>query len=315
MKPNTKNSKLMTLFLATRPKFLVAGAAPVLVGSCLGYATVGSFNVLMFALALPAIVLLQAGANMANDYFDHVSGNDWANKNPTPFSGGSRFIQQGLLSPKAMLLAALAALAFGSAIGVVILILTQSVFILVLGLIGVLGGYFYTARPIQLGYRAVGEFVIFLLFGLFPVYGAYYLQTQRIDAVALVPGILVGILIFLIILVNEFPDLAADAAVNKKTLIVVFGVAASAWIYRVALIASFVIAIAAAVLYPPMFYAGLLYMLTLPAAIAVLKAVNKEDLAKPGQYKASQITVLIHTIGSLNLAAGFIISGLSSQPA
>ena len=101
-----------------------------------------------------------------------------------------------------------------------------------------------------------------------------------------------------------------DAAVNKRTLIVVFGVPASAWIYRIALIASFVIAIAAAALYPPMFYAGLLYLLTLPAAIAVLKALNKDDLAKPSQYKASKITVLVHTIGSLTLAAGFIISGL-----
>ncbi len=315
MKLGSKRSKLLTLFLATRPKHLVAAAAPVIVGSCLGYATVGSFNLLLFALALPAIVLLQAGANMANDYFDHVSGNDWANKNPTPFSGGSRFIQQGLLSPRAMLLAALAALAFGCTLGVVIFILTRSLFILILGLLGVLGGFFYTANPIQLGYRTVGEFVIFLLFGLLPVYGAYYLQTERIDAVALIPGILVGILIFLIILVNEFPDVPADAAVNKRTLIVAFGVPASAWIYRIVLIASFVIAIAAAAFYRPMFYAGLLYLLTLPAAIGVLKALNKNDLAKPGQYKASQITVLVHTIGSLTLAAGFIISGLFRHPA
>ncbi|MBN2271869.1 MAG: 1,4-dihydroxy-2-naphthoate octaprenyltransferase [Sedimentisphaerales bacterium] len=310
MKHGSKRPKLLTLFLAARPKHLVAGAAPVIVGSCLGYATLASFNIPLFVLALVSIILLQAGANMANDYFDHVSGNDWANKNPTPFSGGSRFIQQGLLTPKAMLLAALAALAFGCALGVVILMLTRSLFILVLGLIGVLGGFFYTASPIKLGYRTVGEFMIFLLFGLLPVYGAYYLQTERIDAVALVPGILVGILIFLIILVNEFPDVAADAAVNKRTLIVAFGVSASAWIYRVALIASFVIAIAAAALYRPMFYAGLLYMLTLPAAVAVLKALNKDDLVRPGQYKASQITVLIHTIGSLTLAAGFIISGI-----
>jgi len=315
MKSDVKRAKLMTFFLATRPKHLVAAAAPVIVGSCLGYATIGSFSLLLFALALPAIILLQAGANMANDYFDHVSGNDWANKNPTPFSGGSRFIQQGLLSPRAMLLASLAALALGCTLGVVILILTRSLFILVLGLLGVLGGFFYTANPIKLGYRTVGEFVIFLLFGLLPVYGAYYLQTQRIDAAALVPGILVGILIFLIILVNEFPDVAADAAVKKKTLVVVFGVSASAWIYRAALIASFVIAIAAAALYRPMFYAGLLYLLTLPAAVGVLKALNTDDLAKPGQYKASQITVLVHTIGSLTLAAGFIISGLSARPA
>jgi 1,4-dihydroxy-2-naphthoate octaprenyltransferase len=123
MKPRSGRLKMMTLFLAARPKHLVVGAAPVIVGSCLGYATLGSFNVLLFVLALLSIILLQAGANMANDYFDHVSGNDWANKNPTPFSGGSRFIQQGLLSPRAMLLAALAALAFGCALGVVIFLI------------------------------------------------------------------------------------------------------------------------------------------------------------------------------------------------
>ncbi len=312
MKSGSKRSKWIILFLAMRPNHLAASAAPIVVGSCLGYATVGSFNVPLFVLALLSIMLLQAGANMANDYFDHLSKNDWVNKNPTPFSGGSRFIQEGLLTPKAMLFASLAALSFSCCFGIVILVLTQSLFILALGLLGLLGGFFYTAGPIKLSYRTVGEFVIFLLIGLLPVYGAYFLQTGRIDAVALVPGLLVGILIFLVILVNEFPDAAADAAVNKKTLIVVFGVPASAWIYRIALIASFVIAIAAAMLYRPMFYAGLLYLLTLPVAILVLKAVNTEDLAKPGQFKASQITVLLHTIGSLTLAIGFVISGLST---
>jgi 1,4-dihydroxy-2-naphthoate octaprenyltransferase len=315
MKSHSNRSKWFAVFWASRPNHLVASAAPVLVGSCLGYATGGSFSALLFALALPAMMLLQAGANMANDYFDHVSGNDWVNRNPTPFSGGSRYIQERILSPRATLLAVLAALSFGSAIGIVILLLTRSLFVLVLGLLGVFGGYFYTARPIQLGYHSVGEVVIFLLFGLFPVYGSYYLQTQTIDLIPLLPGCLVGILIFLVILVNEFPDAAADEAVNKRTLVVVFGVPASAWIYRIALIASFVIAIAAALLYRRMFFAGLLYLLTLPIAGALMKAVNKEDLVKPGQFRANQLTVIMHTAGSLTLAVGFIISGLSNPPA
>jgi 1,4-dihydroxy-2-naphthoate octaprenyltransferase len=97
----------MILLLASRPKFLVASAAPILVGSALGYATAGVFQPLLFLLALLAIMFLHAGANMANDYFDHVSGNDWVNRTPTPFSGGSRYIQQGILSPKATLITAL----------------------------------------------------------------------------------------------------------------------------------------------------------------------------------------------------------------
>jgi len=76
MKSLSENSNFVTLFQACRPKFLVASAAPILVGSFLAYATTGSFHFGLFILALPAIMALQAGANMANDYFDHISGND-----------------------------------------------------------------------------------------------------------------------------------------------------------------------------------------------------------------------------------------------
>ncbi|MHC4488878.1 MAG: 1,4-dihydroxy-2-naphthoate octaprenyltransferase [Planctomycetota bacterium] len=286
---------------------MVASAAPILVGSCLGYATAGSFDAGLFILALLAIMAVHAGANMANDYFDHTSGNDWANKNPTPFSGGSRYIQEGVLSHKVILLAALVSLAAGSAIGVVIVLLTQSLFILILGLVGLLGGFFYTAPPVKLGYRCVGEFVIALLFGLFPVYGSYYLQTEAIDVTPILPAAIVAILIFLVILVNEFPDAAADAMVNKRTLVVRFGVPASVWVYKFVLIASFIIA-AAMLIYPSMFFAGLFYLITLPIAVLAIKSVNKEDLVKPGRYRASQVTVLLHAIGSLALTVGFIIS-------
>jgi 1,4-dihydroxy-2-naphthoate octaprenyltransferase len=252
---------------------------------------------------------LHAGANVINDYFDHVSGNDWVNENPTPFSGGRRYIQNYILSPRTTLRVGLLWLAIGSALGVTIVLLTQSIFILCLGLAGLLGGFFYTARPIQLGYRCVGEFIIALLFGLLPVYGAYSLQSESIDAFVFLPALIVSILIFLVILVNEFPDARADAAVNKRTLIVLFGVSAGVWIYRIALMASYVVA-SAMLLYRSMFVAGLLYMFTLPIAILAMRSVNKNDLVKPGQYRASQNTVLLHTIGSLALAAGFVAFAL-----
>ena len=309
VKAHSENSKLITLFYASRPNFLAASAAPVLVGSTLGYAVTGSFNFGLFILALIAIMALQAGANMANDYFDHISGNDWANNNVTPFSGGSRYIQQGILSPKTVLLAALVALAAGSAIGLIIVLLTKSLLILIIGVIGLLGGFFYTAPPIKLGYRCVGEFVIALLFGLLPVFGSYYLQTGKIDIIPLLPAAIVGVLIFLIILINEFPDLAADASVNKKTLIVRLGVPAAVWIYRITLISGFIFA-AAMLIYHAMFFAGLLYLFTLPVAVLAAKAANKKDLVKPGMFRANQLTVLMHTAGSLALTIGFIIMGL-----
>jgi len=306
----SEHSRPVVLLLASRPKFLVASAAPVLVGSALGYATAGTFSPILFILALLAIMALHAGANMANDYFDHISGNDWANQNPTPFSGGSRYIQKGILSAKLILLSALAALAIGSAIGVVIVLLTRSLLILILGLIGLLAGFFYTAPPVRLGYRGIGEFVIALLFGLLPVYASYYLQTKTIDLLPLLPACVVGILIFLVILVNEFPDIAADAAVNKRTLVVCFGVSASISIYQTALIASYIIAAAVMLIYSFMFFAGLFYLLTLPLAVVALKSANEKDLTTAGRYRASQITVLLHLVGTLAFTVGLLTSRL-----
>jgi len=299
-------SRLKILFLSARPKFLIASVAPVLVGSAVGYAVTGTFQPHLFVLALLGIMALHSGANITNDYFDHLSGNDWVNKNPTPFSGGRRFIQQGILSAKATLLAALTFLMIGSVIGVLIVLLTQSVFILTIGIIGMLGGFFYTARPIQLGYRCFGEFVIAMLFGLFPVYGSYYLQAGRIDTIPLLPAVVVSILIFLVILINEFPDRPADAQVNKRTLVVWLGVPACVWIYRVSLSVTF--AVAAVMLTTSlMFFAGLFYLLTLPLAIFAMRLANKDDLNRPGYFRASQSTVLLHTVGSLALSVGMLM--------
>jgi 1,4-dihydroxy-2-naphthoate octaprenyltransferase len=303
----------MTSLLASRPKFLMASAAPVLVGSSLAYATTGHFSTYLFLLALFAITAIHAGANVTNDYCDHTSGNDWLNKNPTPFSGGRRYIQNGILSPRATLITAVTYLMVGAALGLVIVLLTKSTLILFLGLAGLLGGYFYTAPPIRLGYRSAGEAVIALLFGLLPVYGSYYLQTRTIDLIPLAPAGIVAILIFLVILVNEFPDLAADAAVNKRTLVVRFGITSSVWIYRAAVIASYLVA-AAMLMHPTLAFGGLAYLFTLPLAIVAIKSANKQDLARPGLYRASQITVLLHAVGTLALSFGFLISGLRTQP-
>ncbi len=309
MKVRAVQSKLVIFFLATRPKFLVASVMPVLVGSSFGYATAGAFEPVLFVLALFGIMALHSGANVTNDYFDHISGNDWVNRNPTPFSGGRRFIQENVLSARATLIEALVLLAVGSAIGAIIVILTKSIFILILGLISLPGGYFYTASPIRLGYRSAGELVIALLFGLLPVFGSYYLQTRSVDVIVLLPACIVGILIFLVILINEFPDAAADAAVNKRTLVVSFGVPVSVWIYRIALAMSFIVA-AVMLFSGEMFFAGLFYLFTLPVAIVAIRFANKRDLVKPGWYRASQITVILHTVGSVALSTGFLVQGL-----
>lgn len=309
MKTVALSNELGLLLLASRPQFLAASAAPVLVGSALGYTVAGTFNVGLFVLALLAIMAIHAGANMTNDYFDHRSRNDWVNENPTPFSGGRRFIQEGTLSPRATLLAGLGYLALGCGIGLVIVALTRSAFVLGIGVVGALGGYFYTAGPLRLGYRGVGEVIIGILFGVLPVYGSYYLQTRMLDTLPLLPALIVAVLIFLVILVNEFPDLAADRHVHKKTLVVWLGVPRAAWIYRIAAGVSYLLA-ALMLARQVTFYAGVFYLLSLPLGVFAMKSANDKDLSTPGLFRANQNTILLHTVGSLALAAGLLVPAL-----
>ncbi|MBM4026328.1 MAG: 1,4-dihydroxy-2-naphthoate octaprenyltransferase [Planctomycetes bacterium] len=302
-------SALSIVFLAARPQYLGASVAPVLVGSALGYAVVGRFEVALFALAVLAIMALHAGANVVNDYFDHLSGNDWINENPTPFSGGRQYIQRGLLSPRATLLTGTVYLAAGAGIGLVIVALSRSAVILGIGVAGVLGAFFYTAGPFRLGYRGVGEIVIGVLFGILPVYGSYYLQTRSLDLLPLLPALIVAILIFLVILVNEFPDLPADAQVRKRTMVVALGVPACVLIYRATMAATYLLAVLM-LFRSATFFAGLLYLLTVPLAGLAVRAANPVDLARPGLYRANQLTILLHNVGTVALAAGLLVPGL-----
>ncbi len=305
-----KLSRMLILLGMPRLHFLIPGAAPVFVGSALGYAIAGSFHPLPAIFALFAMVAFNAGANMVNDYFDHLSGNDLLNKNSSPFSGGSRYIQKGIVSPRAMLLAGIISLLIGSALGLVIVFLTKSLFILTLGIIGVLGGFFWTAPPVKWCYRFIGEPYIFTMFGLLPVYGAYYLQTGKVDFVPFFPAVIIGILIAMVAEINSFPDLQADAAVSKRTLVVRYGVPVGAWVYRIALVTSYVLAIAAMVVYRWMFWPGLFFLCTLPMAAFAIKFANEKELTTPGLCRANKITILLHSVGALALTIGFIIHAL-----
>ena len=308
-----KTAKLALWFQELRAPFFTASIIPVLVGPALAYCTAGVFHPGLFVLSLFGMVAIHAGANIANDYFDHTSGNDWLNKDVTPFSGGSQLIQQGLLSPKQVLTAAWIALTIGALIGIAILVITQSMFILALGVAGIIGGYFYTASPLRLGYRCMGELVIGLLFGVMPVYGSYYVQTGTLDLVPIVPGVIVAMLIFLVILVNEFPDAPADGAVDKRTIVVVLGSGTAVWIYRTVVIATFCITIVSVMLLKTMALAGWLYLITLPLAIIALKALDRKIDQGSGGHASNQLTILLHLAGGAMLSIGFLLSGLINK--
>ena len=291
-----------------RAPFCTASALPVIIGTAIAYKQTGDFNLVLSILALFATVSIHLGANIANDYFDHISKNDWLNDNKTPFSGGSRMIQNNLLSPKEILIGSLTFLAIGAGAGIVILIMTKSLLVLGLGIIGIAGGFFYTAPPLKLGYRTAGEITIAFLFGILPVYGAYYIQIGIIDFVPLLPALFVAVLIFLVIFANEFPDFQADKAVNKRMLVVTLGIKKAANLYKtvIVILCAFAViysianlaAIASAILLIPVFV----------LCAMCLRNANAEKLAQKGYADLSKSTILLHTIGCVALLAVILLS-------
>ncbi len=301
-----RRSKFILWLEELRAPFCVASAMPVIIGTAIAYKHSGDVNFTLAVLAILAAVSIHLGANIANDYFDHLSGNDEHNDNKTPFSGGSRMIQNNLLTPKEVLAGSIIFLIIGAALGIAILFITKSVFILLLGLAGILGGFFYTAPPLKLGYRTAGEITIGFLFGILPVYGAYYIQTGTLDFVPFLPALIVAILVFLIILANEFPDFNADKAVDKKTLVVISGIKKAAVFYKASLVVLCVLAIIYSFTHLNTLALLILLMPTIGISAICFKNANAEKLAQNGYIDLSKTTILLHTIGCFCLLAAVL---------
>ncbi len=304
----SKPKTLLTLLCTPEPQFLLPGVAAIAVGTALGYSDGGTINWLYAAMALASIVMLNAGSNMLNDYFDHLSGNDHLNLNPTKFGGGSRYIQDDIVTPETMRTAGTAAILCGAAIGLAIVRLTGSAFILTLGIAGFMGGLFWTAPPVKLCYRLPGEPHIFMMFGILPTIGAYYLQTARLSFTPLIAAVTVGIHIAIVALINSIPDREADAAVNKKTFVVRFGLRAGISLYRNCLSTVYLLSLLTVVMAEGAVRAAAAgHLFTLPAAIVCLFAADEKRLSQPGIWLPNAFTIILYCLVGIAMTAAVLI--------
>ncbi len=164
--PNKDISKVRAWFNELRLPFATASIIPILLGSAIAWATTGMFLWDTFLLTLIGGVCIHLGANIANDYWDYRQGSDNINvEYIRPFTGGSRMIQQGLLSPREVLTGSIIFFSLGAIIGLY-LAFTRGFIILVIGVLGVFLAFFYTAPPFKFVSRGIGETVIGICFGL-----------------------------------------------------------------------------------------------------------------------------------------------------
>lgn len=288
-------NRAATLFAATRPAFLTASLLPVLSGITLAWGLSGQLDLGLALLTLLNIALIHSGANVLNDYFDARNGTDGANTQRVfPFSGGSRFIQNGILSERDTLRLGLWLMGTGALLGLGFTALSGQ-FILWLGLLGGLLAIFYSAPPC-LACRGLGDLVIATCFGVLPVVGTVYIQTGNIATEAVWAGAIIGCFVAAILWINSIPDIEADRGAGKMTLPARLGSERATY----GLIALFALGFTLVVLAP--FASGkyLTLLAIVPAALAIL------NLRRAAMIPAIPLTLATHASVSILLMVAFL---------
>ena len=203
---------------ASRPPFYIATLVPLVLGWVSANKDTGQWHPDLFLLILLCCFFLHLAANLANDLFDHLQGIDGGGN-----IGGSRAIQEGKISipsyKKALVLLYGGAILMGAAGAWH----TGHAGIWGIILFAVFASFFYVARPIRYGQRAMGELLVFLSMGLAMTAGTYYTLTGIWKASAFALSLPVGLMVAGILYYQILPEIETDKAVGKHTLANVLG--------------------------------------------------------------------------------------------
>ena len=270
--------RFLILFKETRPQFLILTPACYLVGLGTASYMLGGFGRIPVGYAILAFVgalFSHIAVNVLNDYFDFRSGLD-SRTRPTPFSGGSGILPQGLMSPKGVLAMGIISLLVAIAIGLYFLTV-RGWGLLPLGLIGLLVIVLYS--PFVTKTPALCLLTPGLGFGPLMVMGTHFVLTGRYEWVAFWASLVPGFLVSNLLLINQFPDVEADRSVNRRHLPIVIGREASSYVYALLSLSAFFLVVTATILglFPP---GTLLVLLPLPLAIVTIRGIirNAENV-------------------------------------
>jgi len=293
---------------ALRAPFLAGSIAPVLIGASLAFAE-GYFSLRNFIAAIVGVASLHTAANLINDFHD-AEGSDAVNFRVTPFSGGSRAIQEEGLKKSALIAMVVFSLLLALASALWMMKAGKPLAIPI-GLLGLFIGWAYSAPPLQLMSKGWGELLIFFAFGPLVSLGAYYVITGHLSLGSFVVGIPQGFLITGVIWINEFPDYEADKSVGKNNLVVRIGPELARYLYCFIMAMSFM-SVIFIVGFFKISYLIMLAFISFPLAFKAMKIAWKEYLSYQNLIPGQALTVKTVVAQGLLISLGLIISRLIS---
>ena len=287
-------SKLKEFFMCTRPHSYPASIAPVLFGAtyALGYEI--KFSILKFILFLLACLLIQAATNLFNEYYDYKHGLDKIDS-----EGISGSIVKGNLSPREVMVGALVLYALAFILGLILTFMT-SLYVLLVGLVCMLAGYFYTGGKYPIAYSPFGEVVSGFFMGTIIISLSFYFQTGYVNADIIVVSLPLFIMIGAILLANNIRDLDNDKESGRRTYAILVG--RNNAIKTMAI--SFIVVYLLNVLFIVTKYASwwnLLVFVTIPLSIKIIKGFSENN------HKTTMAPFMVLT-AKLTIFVGFIMS-------
>jgi len=288
---------------AARLRTLPAAIAPVLAASGLAWHE-GAFDWRAALLCGAFALLMQIGANFANDYYDGINGGDTAERR-----GPRRAVASGLVAARAMRAAMWAVFALGLAVGLG-LVAWGGWWLVGIGLVSVLCAVAYTGGPYPLAHHGWGDVFVFIFFGPVAVGATYYVQAGEWSWAAGLLSVPIGLLAANLLVLNNYRDEAEDRLVGKRTTVVRFGKGFARVQFGMAFGVSFALPMLA------VFGGGMSPWLLLPWLL--LPEAWRQQARLEASHEASELIKLLGASGrflgayALLVAVGF---GVSAPPA
>ncbi len=290
-------------FRAVRPFAYSASIIPVALGGLWAFGE-GPINWINFVLAIIAGVLFHTGTNLVNDYYDFKKGVDREGT-----FGSSGVLVAGLMRPRQILYGGIFSFALGVVLG--LYLVTQAGWpILVLGIIGFLGGFFYTAGPLNYKYRAVGEVGVFIMMGVLMVLGGYLVQNRPFDWNVILFSLPIAFLVAAILQANDIRDIADDRAAKIKTVALVVGKKTAGLVYDFMVLVAFAVVVFMVAVGTVSPWA-LLVLITLPLGIKNMKTIHQAGGKKPASLAMMDVaTAQLHLSFGVLLCLGLLLARL-----
>lgn len=289
---------------ACRVFSLTASVVPVLLGAAgVVYMGVPARWCLFFPILL-ASVTIHIGTNLVGEYFDFKKGVDRRDT-----YGGSRVLVESLLDPKHVFYAGIFCFVLSAAIGLIFFAI-HGWPILLLGLVGIAGGFFYTAAPVGYKYLGLGDLCVFILMGPLMVIGSYFVLTGTYRHSVLLISLPIGCLVTAILSANNLRDILHDTQAHINTTATLLGHRVARWEYTALVIGAYVISIILVIIKVLPLW-SLVTLLTVPLAVKNVKTALKSDPESPEQIAGLDVeTAKLHLPFGLLLIISLILGGV-----